>query len=402
MSARASGDQELRDQTISVLTQGGTRQRQAGHALDSVGRQLRLTKKDVDAAVLGGAVLGGGGGGWPEEGRQIGYQAVDLGDPVLKRVDELRQDAVLVTVAAVGAPSAMDRYAKAFHYVRALQLLETGLEEPISGIITNENGPFATVNGWLQSALLGVPAVDAPCNGRAQPTTMMGAMGLHRIPDYVSRAVACGGRPGTDHYLEVHASGSLVQVSTVIREVSTLAGGIVAVARNPVLAPYAAENGAPGAVGRAMELGRAMLEEESAGPEAMIEAAANTLGADVICRGEVVEVALSSEGGFDRGSALVRSDKADYELTFWNEYMTLESSGRRLATFPELIATLGLEKGVPISSADLTKGQRVALLRAGKDRLILGAGMRDPELFRVIEEVLDKEIVRHVFLEEGE
>lgn len=363
---------------------------------------MRLTKKDVDAAVLGGAVLGGGGGGWPEEGRQIGYQAVDLGDPVLKGVDELRQDAVLVTVAAVGAPSATERYAKAFHYVRALQLLEAGLVEPISGIITNENGPFATVNGWLQSAVLGVPVVDAPCNGRAQPATLMGAMGLHRIPEYVSRAVACGGRAGSDRYLEVHASGSVGQVAKVIRDASILAGGIVAVARNPVSAAYAAENGAAGAIRQAIELGQGMLDAEAEGPERVIEAAASALEGDIVARGEVVDVALDSEGGFDRGSALVRSREGVYELTFWNEYMTLESSGRRLATFPDLIATFDLEEGGPISSADLTKGQRVAVLRAGKDELLLGAGMRAPELFRVIEEVLDKEIVHHVFLEEGE
>ena len=101
---------------------------------------MKLTKKHVDAAVLGGGLLGGGGGGWIEDGRTMGYLAVELGDPTLEDVDNLAADAVLVTVAAVGAPSSPDKYVKPFHYLRALQILRKNLDQSVSGIITNENG----------------------------------------------------------------------------------------------------------------------------------------------------------------------------------------------------------------------------------------------------------------------
>ncbi len=361
---------------------------------------MRLTEKDVDAAVLGGAILGGGGGGWPEDGRQMGYLALELGDPILKEIGDLSEDAILVTVALVGAPSAPDRYVKPFHYLRALQLLEKHLDQPISGIITNENGALATVNGWLQAAILGVPVIDSPCNGRAQPTMMMGAMGLHRKADYMARAAACGGQQHTDQYVELHTEGNVAQVATIIRYASTKTGGMMAVARNPVAVSYAKENGAPGAIRQAIDLGRAMLHVQPQGPESMIEAAAVALGGEVVCRAEVVDVVLSREGGFDAGRAILKEGKEEYELAFWNEYMTLESSGRRLATFPGLIATTSLETGLPVSSAELERGQSLAVLCVPKDNLLLGAGMRDAHLFLTIEEVLGKEIVNYVFSEE--
>jgi DUF917 family protein len=360
---------------------------------------LKLTKKHVDAAVLGGGLLGGGGGGWIEDGRTMGYLAVELGDPTLEDVDNLAADAVLVTVAAVGAPSSPDKYVKPFHYLRALQILRKNLDQSVSGIITNENGPLATVNGWLQASALGIPVIDAPCNGRAQPTVMMGSMGLHLVPDYVARAAACGGKPHTDNYVELYVEGTVAQVAGMIRQASTAAGGIAAVARNPVAASYAKENGAPGAVRHAIDAGKAMLEAEAQGPGAMIQAAAEALSGEVICRGLVTDVRLTRQGGFDVGSVTVTDGSREYELSFWNEFMTLESSGRRVATFPALIATLSIETGLPLTSAELEVGLSVALLSAGADSLLLGAGMRDPLLYREIEQALNKEIVKYVFSE---
>jgi DUF917 family protein len=361
---------------------------------------LKLTKKDVDAAVLGGAVLGGGGGGWLEDGRRMGYLAVELGDPVLKGIGDLSDDALLVTVAAVGAPSAPDRYVKPFHYLRALQLLEKDLSQPIAGIITNENGPLATVNGWFQAATLGMPVVDAPCNGRAQPTILMGAMGLHRSAGYVSCATACGGRQHSSQYVELCARGTVGQVAAIVRHASMVAGGIVAVARNPVSVSYARENGAPGAIRQAIDLGYGMLDATPQGPEAMIQAAAGVLSGDVICRGLIADVTVSREGGFDVGRATLKDGNTEYELSFWNEYMTLESSGHRLATFPALISTMSLDSGLPITSAELQRGQSVALLCVPREKLLLGAGMRDDQLFSLIEQVLGKEIISYVFRED--
>ncbi|MBI4279147.1 MAG: DUF917 family protein, partial [Armatimonadetes bacterium] len=144
--------------------------------------RVLLDRSHIEPAVLGGALLGGGGGGWITDGTDWGTLAVSLGAPALITVDELPGDALLVTAAGVGAPASPGRFARPVDFLRALELVMEAAHAPIAGIIANENGAAATVNGWLQAAVFGIPVVDAPCNGRAHPSGLLGAMGLHRRP----------------------------------------------------------------------------------------------------------------------------------------------------------------------------------------------------------------------------
>ena len=365
--------------------------------------KLRLDKEAVEAAVLGGAVLGGGGGGAMAAGRRNGLLAVDLGAPELVDIEDLPADAVLVTASAVGAPAAKTAYNLPVHYLRAVDLLARQGGTRAQGFITNECGGAAAVNGWLQSAALGVPVVDAPCNGRAHPTGVMGSLGLHAVQGYVSEQTAVGGDPAAGRYVEMYARGSLEKAAALVRQAAVQAGGMVAVARNPVTAAYAKENAALGAVKQCIAVGRAMLDAQGAGALAMVGAACGVLRGEIVARGSVAKVSLETRGGFDVGEVVVQGERETAVLTFWNEYMCLEmSSGpgstpQRVATFPDLLTTFDLATGLPASSAEVAVGQEVAIVLVSRQRLILGAGMRDPDLMRPIEETTGKEILKYVF-----
>ncbi|MEW6546035.1 MAG: DUF917 family protein [Bacillota bacterium] len=357
---------------------------------------LVLDRDVAEAAILGGAVLGGGGGGSMAEGRRLALLAVEMGEPELVDIDELPPDAVLVTASAVGAPAARTARALPVHYVKAVELL--GRSTRIDGLITNECGGLATVNGWLQAAVLGIPVVDAPCNGRAHPTGVMGSMGLHRLPGYVSRQAAVGGDPRAGTYVELLVQGNLEPAAALVRQASVQAGGMVAVARNPISAAYAREHAAVGAVRQAVSVGRAMLSRQGRGAMAMVEAACEVLGGEVLARARVVDVRLETTGGFDVGSVVLRPVAGSpLELYFWNEYAVCERDGQRLATFPDLLATLDLDSGLPLATAEIAVGKEVALVWVPRQRLILGAGMRDPELMVPLEAAIGREIVKYVF-----
>lgn len=352
-----------------------------------------LTREMVEAASLGGCLLGGGGGGSLARGRAIGELAVQVGQPRLARLEELAESAVIVTVSAVGAPAAEHQFCTPMYYVRAVELLRrSGLD--IAGLITSENGGLATLNGWFQSAVLDIPVVDAPCNGRAHPTGTMGSIGLNKLAGYVSRQAAVGGSPDRGAYTEIVVSAQVAEAARLVRQAAVSAQGMVAVARNPVSVAYARQHAAGGAVSQAIELGKRML---AAGPAGAAPAAAGFLSGEVVATGEVCDLALETAGGFDVGRLGIRAGKAEYRLTFWNEFMTLEREGRRLATFPDLIATVDASSGLPLPTADLRDGARVALVIAPRRSLILGAGMRDPELFRDAEKAVGLDIIRYSF-----
>ena len=323
---------------------------------------------------------------------QLGRLAIEVGRPRLVDLDELDDEAILVTVSAVGAPSARDQYLEPIHYVQALQVLIEHLDEPVAGLITNENGGLGTLNGWLQSVVTGIPVVDAPCNGRAHPTGAMGSMGLGEVDGYVSRQAAVGGDPIARRHVRLYAEGSLDSVARLVRQAAVEAGGLIAAARNPVTVAYAREKAAPGALRQAIEIGRALLAAEN--PLDAAQAVCDLLGGEVICQASVQRVTIQTKGGFDVGQIDLQGG---YELTFWNEYMALEREGQRLGTFPDLIATLSTDEIRPLTSAEIKDGQEVLLIRVPKEQLRLGAGMRRPELFQVAEEAVAKEMVRYVF-----
>lgn len=341
-----------------------------------------ITTHDIEATIIGGAILGGGGGGLVEPGRQAARLALEIGTPRLWSIDEFGGQDTIVTVGLVGAPAAPDAHVTGADLLRSLELLRNHLpgSDRIVAVHTNENGSETTINGWLQSAVTGLPVIDFACNGRAHPTSVMGAMGLHTIPDYKAIQAYAGG--SGDKYIEGVVTGGMEVTSSLVRRASVEANGWVAVARHPVTVEYAEANGAPGAISVAMEVGRHHIEGG-------VTAVAESLGGRIIANGTVRDYTCVQSGGRDIG--VVRLDDAEETiLHFANEYMVLEHGGERIARFPELISTFD-EDGVPVPSAVVHKGQNLTVMAAPVDGIPMSPTMFMPELYAPLEAQLGME-----------
>ncbi|MGN8113728.1 S-methyl thiohydantoin desulfurase domain-containing protein [Labrys sp. 22185] len=325
-----------------------------------------LTHGDIEPAVLGGAILGGGGGGSVEKGLAAARQALEAGTVQLVPIEKLPQQALTATVALVGAPSSPDAHVDAEQYMQALTLLHQAAPG-IAAINTNENGAETTVNGWLQSARSGLPLLDFACNGRAHPTGLMGALGLHRQTAFRSRQAVAGGRGG--RALTGVMEGDLRSVAELVGRSAVEAGGMIAVARNPVCLAYARANGAPGAITQALAVGNALI---TAGPQGV----ATLLGGHLSELSLVSRYVCQRRQGLDVGKAELDDGTI---LTFVNEYMTSERKGQRDATFPDLIMTIDAG-GMPRPSSSLREGEAIRLLTVPRDKLLLSVTMDMPEL----------------------
>ena len=340
----------------------------------------KLTTDDIQASVYGGAILGGGGGGLIAAGEKAATLALAVGDVFLWSTDEFSPDVLSATVAFVGAPAAPSPCLRPAHLIRSLELLRSVLPacQHLGAINTNENGAETTVNGWFHSALSGLPVMDLACNGRAHPTGMMGALGLHTEHGFRSLQAWAGG--DAEHYVEGVAQGGLEQAAGVVRRASVEAGGIVAVARNPVTVAYACRHGAPGAITRAIELGRVWMDKGYSGVLA-------TLQGREVAQGSVVRYCCEQQGGLDVGN-LQLNDKNRTTLRFVNEYMLLEQNGLRGGAFPELLMTFSAD-GKPVVSADVREGMDLRIIAVPTNQLLLSRTMFMPELYRPLETLLD-------------
>ncbi|MBD7985274.1 DUF917 family protein [Sporosarcina sp. Sa2YVA2] len=345
----------------------------------------KLTKDDAIHGVYGGCILGGGGGGWISDGLEKTEQAFMIGSPQLMTVDELEDQDYVACVSLVGAPSARDVYVSSKQLVSTVERVQQEFKEPIKALMTNENGAATTINGWLQAAATGLPFLDAPCNGRAHPTGSMGALNLSEVEGYVSVQAFAGGEGSRQ--VEGVITSTLDISSNVVRSVSVEAGGMVGVCRNPVSIGYIKEHAAVGGITQAIELGEVFFSVPE-GPE-RIEAVASHLKGRVIHSGTITVFELKAVKGFDVG--FVKVD--DLEMTFWNEYMTVEMNGERKGTFPDLIMTFNAETGMPVVSAELKEEMRIAVISVPKEYLKLSSTMSNEKLLRVIEPIVNKTII---------
>jgi DUF917 family protein len=277
-------------------------------------------------------------------------------------------------------------------YVRAVQLVQQRLGEPIFGLIIGQNGMSSTLNAWLPSALLGTKVVDAVGDIRAHPTGDMGALGLASSPAPMIQAAA-GGNRAQHAYMELVVEGATARVSPVIRRAADMAGGFIASCRNPVRASYVREHAALGGISKALALGEAILAAEPRGGRAVIDAICKASDGAIIGSGPVKANSLKyTSEAYDIGVVEVGSGKAKRLLHVMNEYMAVEDGqGARLATYPDVITTLDPE-GRPASAGSLKVGMEVLILRVAKERLPLSSSVTDPAVYPVVEKALGLKI----------
>jgi len=240
-------------------------------------------------------------------------------------------------------------------------------------------------NAWLVAAALGLDYVDAASNGRGHPTVKMGGMGLASRLDLSITQVGCSGSKAEQNELAMVVQGDIVRTSNMMRQAAVINGGLIYAARGPLTAGFIKENGAPGAISFQLNLGRAMLAADGAD---RVRATAEFLGGEVLVEGEVIENTVSYGGGFDLGQMKVRGMKGEAVLGVYNEFMTADFGGKRVATFPDMIGTLDPQTGEVVSISESKVGSRAAVIVAHRSQFPVGKGALDPAVFPEVEKAM--------------
>jgi hypothetical protein len=118
------------------------------------------------------------------------------------------------------------------------------------------------------------------------------------------------------------------------------------------------------------------------------------LNGELTAKGKVTSLEFFTKQGLDIGRMTLDTG---HELTFCNEYITLEINNQRLFTFPDLITTFDASNNSPVNSANVKKGMELIILTTNRNNLILGDGMKDPDLFTVLEEIVGSPILEYIF-----
>src|SRR3954451_6163520 len=142
---------------------------------------------DLADLARGAALLGTGGGGDPHVGRLLAEAALREHGPVtLVDVDEVPEDAVVLPVAMMGAPTVMgEELPSADQVATAVEALARYLGRTPTHLACIEAGGVNSTIPFVAAAQLGLPLVDGDGMGRAFPELQMvlpTLAGMHATP----------------------------------------------------------------------------------------------------------------------------------------------------------------------------------------------------------------------------
>lgn len=316
---------------------------------------------DMEDIATGGAILGTGGGGDPYVGKLMAQQAIRAHGPVrIVDVQELADDALVVPVCMMGAPTVMtEKLPQGDELMNAFRALEAVLGRKIDAVLCGEAGGVNSTTPFVVAAASGLPLIDGDGMGRAYPELQMVTFTMHGVS--ATPMVLCDDK-GNSLVLDTVSNAWTERLA---RAATVEMGGSALLAFYPMSGAVAKKAVVAGTLTLCAELGQA-LRQAKAEHRDPVEAIIAKLGAEVLFTGRVKDVDRRTEGGFARGTARFEGLEAwkghTFRLDFQNEFLMAERDGKIVCTTPDLITLLDADSGAPVTADSLRYGLRLVAL----------------------------------------
>ena len=322
----------------------------------------KIGLQEIEDIALGAALLGAGGGGDPYIGKLVAMSAVSECGPVtLLDPDEIPDDALIVPIAMMGAPTILgEKGIGGNEYQTLYDMVTQFYGKKIFAFMPIEAGGVNSMLPIAAAARLGLPMVDADGMGRAFPELQMVTFTL-------------GGMSATPMAL-TDEKGNCAIFNTITnkwteelaRVVTMSCGGSVSVSLycmdGAKLKKYAVKN----IVTRSEMLGKAIRtvkDKKENTPE--LNFLEVTEGFKLF-KGKIGDVLRETRGAFNYGKVCLEGIGEDKGKTayveFQNENLIASVNGTILATVPDLICLVDTETFYPVTTDALKYGKRVLVI----------------------------------------
>jgi uncharacterized protein len=321
-----------------------------------------IDESTITDLARGAAVLGTGGGGDPYIGALLATQALREHGPVtVVSPDEVPDDALVLTVAMMGAPTVMvEKLPNLDEVVAPVNALGASLGRPVTHVACAEIGGVNSTIPVAAAAALGLPLLDADGMGRAFPELQMVLPTLYGITASPLAFADEKGNTGVLRTIDNTWTERIARVAAVEMGCSIMIAGF------SMTGAQARESLVLNTLSESVRIGRGILaaRRENEDPVSRV---VELLGGRELFAGKVVDVERATTTGFARGRARIEGADGSLTLLFQNEHLLAELDGSVLVTTPDLIMVLEHETGEPITTEGLRYGQRVSVLAAPSD-----------------------------------
>lgn len=330
---------------------------------------MKLTADDLQDLSAGAVFLATGGGGDPYVSYLTTHKVLeDYGSVDLISVNDLHDDAYVVAIGGVGAPSvSLELLPSIDDPAIALKAFEKHVGRTVDAVVSFEVGGGNSMIPIMAAAGRGIPVIDGDGMGRALPEAQMMTYPIAGVAPTPAIGVDYAGN------IVTFETDSTATYERHVRSMAQAMGGMIITAEHPMTGKQVKSSIVPDTISFSIEIGRILREYRGNAQrifEPLSEAFAKSLYGDLfhIYTGKVVDYASSIVGGFDIGEALVESFESDappLKMNVKNEFLVARVDDQVVASVPDLITVLDYETSTPINAERLRYGQRVTVYGIG-------------------------------------
>lgn len=341
------------------------------------------TDLDVQDMARGAVLLGSGGGGDPYVGElYLRHQLAEGRSAKIVKAAELPDDAFVVSIAGVGAPTVLiEHLVSTKTLLRLLEASESFYGRKIDALISAEIGGANSMFPLSLGALAGIPVIDGDGMGRAFPHLEMTSFSVY----------GCAATPSVlmdDSGNVAHVRATTDRIAEdMVRSICASLGSMIYGSFYPMSGRQAKQFAVHDTITHTLEIGRRIRrareshEDPVRGVLEFLDAPEQGRHAREIFSGRLVDVLHETRDGWHWGRVLINSGKGDepeFSMEIQNEYLVARHNGRTVTIVPDLIAVLDAESAEPLTAEMLSYGQRVRVIGYSAAPI-----MRRPECLKV-------------------
>ena len=318
-------------------------------------------ESDLDSIAIGAGILGTGGGGNPYIGQLRARQAIQRWGPVnVLAPEELPEDARVVCVGGIGAPTVGIEKVRDLQSYHALRAIEDYTGEKATALISNEIGGSNSVEPLIPAAMAGLPVVDADGMGRAFPEFQMKTFFVYGVP---CCPMAIADEKGNS--VVIRETINPAWAERLARSITVQMGCVACYAVAPMTAEQVRRTAVPNTLSLARDLGNAVKRARTGGRDPL-DAILDTCPGKVLFNGKVVDLDRRTTAGFARGTLTIDGLDAftgeRMVIEFQNENLIARRDGQIVCTVPDLICAVATDVGEPVTTELMRYGLRVTIL----------------------------------------
>lgn len=317
---------------------------------------------EIEDIATGAALLGAGGGGDPYVGKLVAMGAVqEMGPVTLLDPDEVPDDALIIPIAMMGAPTVLaEKAIGGTEYKKLFDMVSKFFGKEIFAFMPMEAGGVNSMLPIAASARLNLPMVDVDGMGRAFPELQMVTFTIGGIK---ATPMALVDEKGNSCIFETITNKWTEELA---RAVTMSCGGSVSVSLYPMTGKQMKDFGVRGIVTRSEKLGRAIRTIKDSKDKTPEEHFLDLSQGHNLFKGKIADVLRETRSGFNFGKVVLEGigEFKGHEafVEFQNENLTATVDGKILATTPDLISLVDVETFIPITTDALKYGKRVMVV----------------------------------------